>query len=330
MMRAIFFAAIISSCLSQNLFASRHGSTHSNGISFQLNPKFQRNNLGSSRFVAGNNIFDKTRRQANTLKSTLRNLAVNQKASRYMKKIFLSGDCVQSVEEAIMAIESGVAIIESAEPSLRRLMSSLRTINDNSNLVDVTKTSANILRQMENLIPQLAPSDSSICGSTFDVAYKTLQAVGDILFEVSEDRSLGLSKITQLDLKISREIVNSVNTFTGKLRDIFSDLKTQCTTHQGYNIRSMEAIGRMLDGLADLFRNLGDNQGEQEIREKTVLTKKLSGAIENFPEVESDSIDCNSSGDFETTARMLEDLAKLIDEIGIDKLKQQLGVNEFF
>merc|ERR1712123_403626 len=130
------------------------------------------------------------------------------------------------------------------------------------------------------------------------------------LYAVSEDSTLGLSKVTKLELKISKEIVDSLTIFLGELRDTFADLRSHCTSHKGYNIRAIQAIGSMLEALADLFKNLGAN--------------------ENFPESAVGNLNCNSPGDFEATARMLEDLAKLIEEVGIDKLKSQLGVTGLF
>merc|ERR1711935_731698 len=265
------------------------------------------------------NIVEETRTQANSLKTTLRKLAADPKASKYMKKIFQVSDCVKTVEEAIYAIEKGTEIIERAEPELRQLISTASSIDDNSDIIEVTKTSIDILRQLETLMPKLAPSNSDICGSSFYTAFEALRTVGDVFYEVSEDRSLDLSKVTSLELKISREIVNSVNSFLKKLTQTFTDLEANCNSDKAYNVRALQAIGRMLNDLVDLFNELGDHEGEREIREKTQLTNT------SVP-----GLNCNNPGDFETTARTLEDLVKLIEEVGIDKLKNQLGLQGIF
>ena len=41
-------------------------------------------------------------------------------------------------------------------------------------------------------------------------------------------------------------------------------------------------------------------------------------------------IECNSSGDFAQAARRLEELANLIEDIGLDKLQEQLGIDLSF
>ena len=39
------------------------------------------------------------------------------------------------------------------------------------------------------------------------------------------------------------------------------------------------------------------------------------------------NLDCNSPGDLTKAANTLEEVATLIDEIGLDSLQQQLGIN---
>merc|ERR1712106_257743 len=340
MFRAICFAAVITTCLSQNFrnfYKDSRFSTKPVFKPFLSSSNIQPNNpIGFAGFVSTNNnndkneIFEETRIQANSLKATLRKLANNPKSSRYMKRVIITGDCVQTVEEAFDAIEHGANIIEGAKYELTELLTTVNRINDNSEILQVTETSAEILRQIESLIPKLAPSNENFCGSTFEVAYETLKTVGDVLYEVSEDKSLGLAKVTKLELRISKEIVDSVANFLGELKDTFADLRNHCTSHKGYNVRSMQAIGSLLHSLADPFKNLGDSEGEREIREKTSLTLKIAGAIRNFPKSDVGNLNCNSLGDFEATARMLEDLSELIEEVGIENLKSQLGVNGLF
>ena len=42
------------------------------------------------------------------------------------------------------------------------------------------------------------------------------------------------------------------------------------------------------------------------------------------------SLDCSGNGDFSAAADTMDDLAALVDEIGLENLQQQLGVNLSF
>merc|ERR1712025_505147 len=307
MFRAFSFAAVIVGCLSNP---------------FGLRKSDSRDNI--------RNIIEETRQQTNTVKSTLKKLSTHSKASKYMKKIFTAGECVHGLDEAIEAIESGTKIVEASGPELTRLISTINEIGNPSDIIEVTKSSAEILRQMEALMPRLIPSKLDVCGSSFDATFETMKSVGEILNEVSEDESLELSKLTALELKQSRVILDSVNAFLVQLRNIFTDLRTQCSSQQGYNIKSLKAINNMMEGLADLFTNLGEIETAKEVKEGAAFTTKITAAIENFPETDFGSLDCNSPDNFETTARMLEDLVKLIQEIGLEKLQKQIGIQGLF
>merc|ERR1712106_399747 len=79
----------------------------------------------------------------------------------------------------------------------------------------------------------------------------------------------------------------------------------------------------MLHAVSDFLKNLGDNEGEREIEEKTSVKSKIARAIENFPESDDiGNMNCNST--------MLDDLTKLVKEVGIEQLKSQLGATGLF
>ena len=60
---------------------------------------------------------------------------------------------------------------------------------------------------------------------------------------------------------------------------------------------------------------------------KLILFKDELRKIKDLGPIE---IECNSSGDFSQAARRLEELANLIEDIGLDKLQEQLGIDLSF
>ena len=60
---------------------------------------------------------------------------------------------------------------------------------------------------------------------------------------------------------------------------------------------------------------------------KLILFKDELRKITDLGPIESE---CNSAGDFSQAARRLEELANLIEDIGLDKLQEQLGINLSF
>jgi len=275
------------------------------------------------------NIAQVTRQQTDNLKVTLIQISANPTASRYMQKTFSAGTCVKSLEEAITAIETGAVLIENAEPELTKLSASLNEISDTTDIAAVTRASAGILLQMETLLPKLTPKYTT-CGSTSDATYEALTSVGEVLASVSSDASIYLSPVTRQELLRSKQIVDSVTLLMKQLKTTFRDLNSACTSDKGYNLRALSSLAGMLDQLSQLFASLGAGEQAKTIRQNTVFTQKIAAAIQSMDSSDLGNVECNRPGDFSVVAQTLEDIADLIDEVGIDSLKGQLGLSELF
>jgi len=278
---------------------------------------------------SSSNIATVTRQQTEGLKTILNTVSMNPTASRYINQLFTSGTCIKTLEDAITAIETGTTLIENAEPELTKLASSLNSITDTSDVAAATRVSAEILLQMEALLPKLTPRYST-CGSTSEVTFEALNTVGQVLKEISVDSSIFLSQVTRQKLVRSQTIVDSVTLLMKQLKSTFSDLSLFCTSDTNYNIKALSSMASMLDQLAELFTTLGAKEKANSIRQNSSFTQKIVAAVQNSDVNQLLSLDCNKPGDFSSVAQALNDIADLIDEVGIETLKQQIGLADLF
>merc|ERR1712123_379511 len=279
--------------------------------------------------TTSSNIATVTRLQTEALKANLNLVSNNPTASRYINQLFTSGTCIKTLEDAITAIETGTTLIENAEPELTKLASSLNSITDTSDVAAATRVSAEILLQMEALIPKLTPRYTT-WGSTSGVTFEALNTVGQVLKEISLDSSIFLSQVTRQKLVRSKTIVDSVTLLMKKLKSTFSDLSLFCTSDTNYNIKALSSMASMLDQLAELFTTLGAKEKANSIRQNSSFTQKIVAVVQNSDVNQLVSLDCNKPGDFLSVAQALEDIADLIDEVGIETLKKQIGIADFF
>merc|ERR1712123_88208 len=279
--------------------------------------------------TTSSNIATVTRQQTEALKLTLNQVSMNPTASRYINQLFTSGTCIKTLGDAIAAIETGTTLIENAEPELTKLSSSLNSITETSDVAAASRVSADILLQMEALIPKLTPRYST-CGSTSEVTFEALNTVGQVLADISADSSIFLSQVTRQKLARSKTIVDSVTLFMKQLKSTFSDLNLFCTSDTDYNLRALSSMANMLDQLAELFTSLGAGEKANSIRENSIFTQKIAAAIDNSDLNQFVNLDCNKPGDFTSIAQSLEDIADLIDEVGIETLKKQIGITDLF
>jgi len=110
------------------------------------------------------------------------------------------------------------------------------------------------------------------------------------------------------------------------LGDSFTKFDQFCTSDKQYNIDSVKAIGDTLGNLADLFGVLGGQDDSEKIREQADFTRRIAVAINNLKDLDLGTLDCDSPGDFKVAAETLDDLATIIEDVGIDELSDQLGI----
>lgn len=284
-------------------------------------PNFQQ------RLATGTGIVEQTRRQTDSLAAVLRNLAKVPGAAKYIDRVLEVSDCVDNLEDAIEAIEAGTKLVENAEPELLKLVKTVENIKTEKDIVSVVRIAADILRQLEVLIPKIAPETPSICGTSPEATFAALRSVSVILEDVSKDLSLPLTLITRNDLKRSGTVVYAVTTFLKQLRTLFSDLKEACSPDKEYNLKAIAAIGDMLDNLSDLFGVVGGFTEAKEVKIRTEFTDNILAAINQIEDLGFGTLECNAPGSFKVAAETLEEVADLVAEIGIENLKTQLGID---
>merc|ERR1719431_871524 len=149
-------------------------------------------------------IIQQTRQQTDSLKVILRNLAQNPTSAKYIRRVLDSGSCIDSLEEAIGAIEAGVKLVENAGPEIQGLVATVKSLENERDIEKLVKISANALRQLEVVIPKIAPSSPTVCGASAEATFEALQNIAQILNDVSEDESLYLSELNKSESHLLR------------------------------------------------------------------------------------------------------------------------------
>merc|ERR1711892_432464 len=282
----------------------------------------------SRTFSASSDIVAMTRTQANSLKTTLRSLASNPDSSKIVNRVIfdINNVCLNNIEEAIEAIESGTKIIENAGPEVKQLIKTVKAFQRLTDTPTVVKEAANILRLLDTLIPKLAPANPQVCGASNAEAFGSLRSLAVLVDELASS-----TKITTLqsreDLKDSAKIISGVTTFLTNLNKSFTKFDKFCTSDKEYNIEAITAIGEMMTDLADLFAVLGGITDAEEIRKQGDFTKTVVANINRLGNLDLGTLECNKAGNFQAAAETLDDLAKLIEDVGLENLCNQLDLD---
>merc|ERR1712012_1517105 len=85
--------------------------------------------------------------------------------------------------------------------------------------------------------------------------------------------------------------------------------------------------GETMDDLTEVFTTLGDSRNAQRIGKGKAFANKIVRELTKIGEVGLGDLDCSRPGDFSLAADTLDDVATLIDEVGLEELQKRLGVD---
>jgi len=278
---------------------------------------------------SGGDIIKQTRTQAESLKTTLKYLASTPGPAEILNRIINDKNnvCLNSVEEAIEAVETSTKIVEDAAPEIKQLIESIKIFEKLTDTTTVVRESADILRLLEVLLPKLAPSSPAVCEASNAQAFGSLRSLAVLVDELSSTTDFYMTSRTRQELKRSAKIISGVTTFITQLNKSFSKFEQFCTSDKEYNIEAITAIGEMMTGLADLFGVLGGLSDAEEIRKQGNFINKVVASIKKLGDLDLGTLECDTPGSFKVAADSLDDLAGIIEEVGIEKLAEQLGLD---
>merc|ERR1739838_283810 len=272
--------------------------------------------------LSSGNIVEQTRAQAESAKTILKSLKNNQKAASSTKKALKTSGCLNSLEDAIEAIEGSAKLVEDNGPEILYLVATVDSLENEKDLTKLIKSSAKLLRIMEDLIPNLAEGPSKVCNVSPAQRVEAFKDLAKLFEDISNTYNFQLPYKTREALQLSSKIMSEVGSFLGKLNKSLAPLDTLCSEDKN---AVYDTIGDILENMAALFETLGGAQKAREIRKQGVFVKQIVDAFENL-DIDSNP-DCGSFGSYTALAKTLDNLAGIVEEVGIEKLSKELGIN---
>merc|ERR1712130_158359 len=282
--------------------------------------------------IGGGDIIAQTRALSNSVQATLRQLAADPASAVIVNRIINDKDniCLSSLEEGIAGIETATQLVEAAGGDIKALINKVQAFQTLSNPPTVVREVGNILRILGPLVNNIAPKNPIICQATPTQAFGSLRSLALLVDELASTNQLALTPAGRGQLKESANTISAVTTFLTQLRANFARFNQICTADKQYNIESINAVGDLMVNLADLFGSLGGVQTGQNIRKGKVFVQKVVNELNKIGDLGVGELNCNRPGDFTLAADTMDEVATLIEEVGLDNLQQQLGVDFSF
>jgi len=290
-------------------------------LSFQTSSSFLiPSNSGSG------DIIEQTRAQAELLKTALRSATNKPGAAPVLKKAFNDNKdaCISNIDEAIEAIETSTKLFENAGTEIKQLLNTIKKFQNPTDTPQAVRESAKIIRLLDVLIPKITPFTSK-CENNTDEVLDSMHNLSDLLDELSSKSDLYFSPQKKQSLKSSSKIVSKVTNFL--VQKSHFKFENFCTKDKEHNTDFITAVSKMMGDLADLYTDLDGDTAANEIRKQENFTKKAVATINKLGDLDLIDLDCNTPGSSNLVADTLDDLAGIIEDVGMDTLCKQLGLD---
>ena len=198
------------------------------------------------------NVIQETRDILSSIIPTLKELASDPSSADVANKIIQENfsSCVSSLQEGIDSIESTMQLINSLEPEIVSLTDKVNSFAELSDPVEIMRETGDLLRLLKPLADMTRQKDFSLssCGASEpDFSFPSFGRSGGGAF----------------------------TTFFRQLKSTLARMENMCT-NDIFNRDSITAIGDMLDVLADLYVNLGDEETGAKIRYGKTYTERVT------------------------------------------------------
>jgi len=266
--------------------------------------------------------------QTDGLVAVLNRFADDEKAVEFVEKNSQSSSCIRSFDDAISATEAASKIMKDSAPDLETFLTTFETIKDEKDILVLMRGSATMLRQMDVLIPKLAKFPlSTQCRISPSKHLEGLQELAALISKLSSTNTIDFPVDVKGYLERSAKIMKATANFMEKFIETFKKFNKFCSTDSEYSAAAVTAVGDMFENTAQYLNDLGSDFDLTDIKNKNIkFTTGLVDTIKELSEQDLPFLTCSTSGNYKKTAEDLEDIADVVEEIGLEDLSDQLGV----
>lgn len=293
--------------------------------SFRTATFFGRNGLETS---SSSSLVEQTKNLVSTVTSYLTTLSAQPTCTAPINKIIrdLNSPCLSNIDDGIENFQTITEIVETLDPIAVKFTS-----------LENVKDTAEVLLQTAALMRLMVPLEEKmrLINHKCEDQDGALGSLGKLLSQLSNNRALAVQHGVREQLKKAGSVISTVAPFITGLRSSSARLEKICTEGELFSLASLKEFGDLTEQMADLFSNLGDEKTGETFRYGKLYIDRIMAELGKEEKRKQDlgltdfdfglgSPDC-TKGDLAGSADALEDIARLVQDVGIETLKNQLG-----
>jgi len=278
-------------------------------------------NLG--RKSLSNDIVQTTKDQSNFVIKALEELASNPVAAATIDQVIRDNysPCLTSLEDGISYLQASNELVDSLGGEFQALTDKFNSLQQLEDPAQIVRETGALLRQIQPLADRTEKFDNGNCPESY-------RSLALLLTEISEKPELRFKFDVRENLKKASATLSIVNVFNSKLETTIARMKKFCIDNR-YNNDAMVAIGDLMLDLSNLYSSLGDIKMGEKFRSTQIYIHRVADQLEKLQKAGLSDSGC-VNGDLTKAADIMDELATLIEEVGLEALEKQLGVDLSF
>merc|ERR1712013_87589 len=228
---------------------------------------------------------------------------------------------LNNLEDVIKLIEEGTNLIVANKPEIIYLEAIVDHLQDEKDIGKIIKASSKMLRVLDSLIPDLSSQTTKLCISTPEASVKAFKDIANVLELISDKRNFNVPSNSKQILTFASKVMVQTADFLESLNESLERFENLCKTDDKDYSLVFSSIVDIMESFAELFEDKSSN-----ILEQTTFIKKIVGAFDNLEDLDT-SIECSIGGSYNGLALVLDDLSEIIENVGIEKLSNELGID---
>eukprot|EP00091_Calanus_sinicus_P018848 TRINITY_DN4453_c0_g1_i1.p1 TRINITY_DN4453_c0_g1~~TRINITY_DN4453_c0_g1_i1.p1 ORF type:complete len:235 (-),score=39.37 TRINITY_DN4453_c0_g1_i1:192-896(-) len=227
-------------------------------------------------------------------------------------------------------MDETVKLLEENSPEIIYLEAIVENLETEKNVTKQILASATMLDVLEELIPRLSENNPELCISSPKDSIRDFRRLGHAMIDIKNHRNIQTDEISRKLLSFSSKVMSETAKFLVVLNKSLERFRTNCQNNQMRDFAVYTTIVDIMDSLAALFDVLELEDKSKAIKKQAKFVQAIARSFaqnDGLLDLET-TLTCDfETGSYGDLVQTLEDLAEIVQSVGIEKLAEQLGID---
>jgi len=240
--------------------------------------------------------------------------------------VFKTSGCLENIQDAVELMDNSYDLVAKNAPDLIYLEAIIKKLTQEKNIAKIIQVPSKMLRILEDLIPKLDVKTPKKCLSSLKASAEDFKGLSHFLKDVLNHRDISLPENQRQIMQRSSKTMYDVAKFLIILDKSLETFKTLCSHNKTRFIALDRIMAKVTASFAALYKVLGSEKTSDDVLRQGEIIARILDALRDSNELSS-KLYCGANGAYEELAISLDDLAEIVQNVGLESLSTELGVD---